>query len=176
MRVVVLGSGDLTKIPRHTAVRKNELEELIAGLGRLLAERGHELIIIPDRGVPTEVAKAYKKAGGPRLLGLVPLHDTEYGIEHIRANLPMLDEQVEANHWYDADGEIAASGDVCVIVGMSPGIMREFCVLKYHARYLGNRTKVMWFANTMSGKLPPEIGEEIPVTYVSSLKELEKHL
>ena len=176
MRVSVLGTGDLTKIPRFTNISKEKLKEIINTLGKLLAEKGHELIIIPDRGVPLEIAKVYKENRGKKLLGIVPVKDTQYGIDHIKKNLPLLDETLEVDHWYDADGEIAAAGDVCIVIGMSPGIMREITVLKFHYRYLKSQTKLIWLKNTLSSPIPKEIEEEIPIKYIDSIEELKEIL
>lgn len=168
-----MGTGDLTKIPRFTKVSKEKLEEIIRGLGKLIAEKGHELVIIPDRGIPSEVAKIYKESGGKKVCGVVPTKDKKYGIAHIRPYLHLLDKRIEVDSWYDADGEVAGAGDVCIVVGMSPGIMREVTVLKYHYRYLNSKTKLIWFKNTISSPIPKEIEEEIPIKYVTSVRELE---
>jgi hypothetical protein len=176
MRVTVLGTGDLTKIPRFTDISKEQLEELIQKIAKLLAEKGHEVVIIPDRGVPLEIAKLYKEQKGKKVLGVVPTKDKKYGTRHIEPNFPILDEKIEVDSWYDADGEIAAQGDVCIVIGISPGIMREIAVLKYHYRYLKSKTKLVWFKNTISSPIAKEIEEEIPINYITSVEELGKIL
>ncbi len=174
MKIVMLGTGDLTKIPRFTKISEEKLKKLIIDLGKLIAKKGHELVIIPDRGIPTEVAKVYKEKDGKKVYGLVPTKDQEYGVRHIEPYFHLLDEKIDVDSWYDADGKIASSGDVCIVVGMSPGIMREVTVLKYHYKYLESKTKVIWFKNTISSKIPKEIEEEIPITYIRSIRELKK--
>lgn len=173
MKVTILGTGDLTKIPRFTKISKEELKDLITNLGKLIAEKGHELVIIPDRGIPIEVAKIYKKHGGKKVYGVIPTKDKQYGTKYIKPYLSLVDERIEVDSWYDADGEIAASGDICIVVGMSPGIMREVTVLKYHYRYLNSKTKVVWFKNTISSLIPKEIEEEIPIIYINSINDLK---
>lgn len=174
MKVVVLGTGDLTKIPRHTSVKEEELGRLIEGVSGLLVKEGCELVIIPDRGIAVEVAKIYRKMGGKKVWGLVPTKDKKFGGKHIPPFLNLVDERIELDHWYDVDGEIAAAGDLCVVMGLSPGIMREVSVLKYHYRYLNCKTKVVWFRNTISQPLQKEIVEEIPIVYINSVGELKK--
>ena len=176
MRVVILGTGDLTKITRFTGITQEKLWEMIRNIADLLVKKGHEMVINPDRGIPLEMAKIYKEKKGKKLLGLVPTKDTRYGIDWIKDNLPLLDERIEVDDWYDVDGEVAASGDVCIVLGMSPGIMRDVTVLKYHYRYLNCKTKVIWFKNTLSNPIPKEIEEEIPITYIESVQELERFL
>ena len=141
-----------------------------------MAKKGHEIVIIPDKGIPAEVAKIYKENKGKKIYGVVPSKDKKFGTRHIEPYLYLLDEKIEVDSWYDADGEIAAQGDIDIIIGMSPGIMREFTVLKYHKKYLGNKTKVIWFKNTLNEPIQKEIEEEIPITYINSIEELEKLL
>ena len=176
MKISVLGTGDLTKIPRFTNITREELEKLITDLAKLIAKKGHELVIILDRGIPTEIAKLYKEAHGKKVYGIVPIKDKKYGVKHIQPYLYLLDKKIEVDSWYDADGGIAASGDICIVIGMSPGIMREVTVLKYHYRYLNSKTKVFWFRNTITSPVQKEIEEEIPINYITSIKELEKVL
>jgi len=176
MKISILGTGDLTKIPRHTKIKEKELRKLIECTAELIARKGHELVIVPDKGIPAEIARIYKEKGGKKVYGLIPVKDTKYGIEHLKPFLHLVDERIELDHWYDVDGEIAAAGKVCIVFGLSPGIIREVAVLKYHFKYLKCKTKVLWFKNTLSQKIPKEIEEEIPITYISSVKELEKFL
>lgn len=176
MKVVILGTGDMTKILRFTKVSESELKKLVDAVGKLIAEKGHELVIIPDRGIPTEVAKAYKRNKGRKVYGIIPVKDKKFGIKHLEPYLNLVDKKIEVEHWYDADGEIAASGEICIVIGLSPGIVREIAVLKYHYRYHNSKTKVFWFRNTISQEMPKEVEEEIPITYVNSVEELEKYL
>ncbi|MEW6295295.1 MAG: hypothetical protein AB1467_03285 [Candidatus Diapherotrites archaeon] len=176
MRVSVLGTGDITKIPRHTKIKERELRELIKGTAELIARKGHELVIVPDKGIPSEVARIYKEKGGRKVYGLVPVKDKKFGVKHLKPFLYLVDERIELDHWYDVDGEIAAAGKLCIVFGLSPGVIREIAVLKYHYKYLKCKTKVLWFKNTLSRKIPEEIEEEIPITYIPSVKELEKFL
>jgi hypothetical protein len=172
MKVAILGTGDMTKIPRYTDINEGTLRGMLYGTAKLLADRGHDIVIIPDRGIPTEIAQLYKSMGGRRVWGVIPVNDKTFGDRHIQPYLPLIDSRIEVDSWYDADGTIAAAGDVDVVFGMSPGIMREISVLKYHYRYKGSKTRVIWFGNTISQRLAKEIEEEIPVTYISSVDEL----
>lgn len=176
MRVSVLGTGDLTKVPRHTKISEEELKQLINDLGKLIAQKGHEIVVIPDRGIPVEVVKAYKENSGKKVYGIVPTKDKKYGTKHIEPYLKLIDDKIEVDSWYDANGEIAASGDVCIVIGMSLGIIVEVALLKYHYRYLKSKTKLIIFKNTLSTPIPQEIAEEIPITYINSLEELKQFL
>jgi hypothetical protein len=178
VRVSILGSGDIGKIIKYTSLKESDINEAIEGIAKLLADKGCEIVIIPDTGIPVEIAKKYKEYGGRKLLGMVPTKDKKYGIRHIEKNLGMLDEKIEVTDWYNADGEIAASGDYAICFGLSGGILREISVLKYHYKYLKCRTKLIMFRNAMSEKLPAELEEDLKgnLIYVNSVEELKQIL
>jgi len=120
-----------------------------------------------------EFAKAYKEAGGHKVTGIVPLLDKKFGVEHIREFIGILDETVDVKTWYEADGEIASFGDLCICIGLSPGSLVEICMMKYHAKFLDKKIPLIIFENTFSGKLPEEIKEQLyELTYVQRMDEL----
>ena len=173
MRVSVLGAGDESKILRYTELTEKETKELIRKIGKILAKKNAELIILPSRGVPYSVAKYYKKYGGKKIIGLIPSKDKRYGIKHIEEYIGIEDEKEELSSWYELNGEIASKGDYCIVIGFSPGVMTEICMLKYHYKYLGNDTKLIIFRNTISQQLPKEVEEDLKnLTYVYSVEEL----
>lgn len=174
MKVSILGCGDISKIWRHTDLSKEKVIELINSLSEVLAKKRVELVMLPARGVPYAVAEAYKKSDGEKVIGLVPSGDKKYGLGHIEKYLGIEDERVNLNSWYELNGEIGAKGDVCLVIGMSPGVMCEICMLKYHYKYLNSKTKLVIFRKTISEKLPEEVEEDLKeVHYVNSLEELE---
>lgn len=176
MKISLLGAGDITKISRHTDTSEQDLKKLIENLGKILAEKRHEIVIIPNKGIPLEISKIYKSRGGKKVIGVVPTQDKDYSLSHIQKFLPLIDEKLEVDSWYDADGKIAAFGDICISIGMSPGVMRALTALKFHYKYKNCKTKLIIFENTLSSPIQPEIQEEIPINYINSIKELEKFL
>jgi len=177
MKVSIIGSGDITKISRFTSLNEEQVKELIRKIGALLAKKGVELVILPSRGIPYEVAKVYKEHNGKKVIGLVPKSDTRYGIEHIKQYLNIADEQIDIGNWYTLNGEIAASGDLCICVGLSPGVMTEISMLKYHYKYLNCETRLIIFENTISEKLSKEVEEDLKnIYYIKTTDELEKLL
>jgi len=173
MRISLLGPGDLTKILRFTKLSEQEINKLIEDIGKLIAKKGHEIVIIPNKGIPLEITKAYKKNKGKRVYGIVPTKDKDFGISHIEPYLQFIDEKIEVDTWYEAASKIASSGEACIVVGLSPGVIRALAVIKFHYKYRASETKIILFKNTISSPLHPEIEEEIPITYISSIKELE---
>lgn len=177
MKISILGAGDRDKILRHAGLSEPELDSIIREVGALLAKLGAEIVIVPARGIPYEVAKAYKEAGGKKVIGLVPRDDKRYGIKHIEEYLQIADEEVNIGSWYDLNGEIASYGDAAICIGLSPGAMLDICFMKYHQKYLGSKTRLIIFKNTVSEKLPPELEEDLKgMVYIASVQELEKAL
>jgi len=172
-RVSILGSK-IEKVIKHTNLTREELRNLIKEIALFLLN--NEIVIVPDKGIPLEIAKIYKKNKGKKVIGLVPLEDRRYGIEHIKDYLPFVDEKVNLRDWYNVNGEIAGYSDYCIVVGLSPGVIIELGFLKYQYKYLKKKTKVFVFKNTISRKLHKEIEEEVPITYISSVDELRKEI
>ena len=178
MKVSILGAGDITKIHRFSGMSESEVKILIEDVGKLLARKKVELVIVPVRGIPYEVAKVYKENKGPKVIGAVPKDDKEYGIMHIEEYRHISDEEFNIGDWYDLNGRIAAKGDIAICIGMSGGTICDVAMLKYHYKYLGKKTKLIIFENTLSSKLPPELEEDLKgnLIYIKSVKELEKYL
>src|SRR3989338_386280 len=172
MKLSIIGSSTEI-ILKNSKITNEGLSTLMTGIATYLASLSAELIIVPDEGVPLEIAKFYKEAGGHKVTGIVPLWDKKFGIEHIMEFLGILDEKVDVKTWYEADGEIASFGDLCICIGLSPGSVVEICMMKYHAKFLGKKIPLVIFENTFSGKLPEEIKEQLyELTYVQRMDEL----
>ncbi|MCL4380930.1 hypothetical protein M1141_01500 [Candidatus Marsarchaeota archaeon] len=174
MKISIISTGDPSKIVKYSRMNAEELSQLSNDIGKLLAKKGHELILVPDKGLHTEIAEAYKKNKGKKIYGMIPKNDTKFGIDNTKPYIRLVDEKIEYEHWFDVDGEIAASGDICLAVGLSPGIMRQICALKYHYKFFNSKTKLIWFENTISQPIQKEIQEEVPIIYVNSISDLEQ--
>ncbi|MEM2974143.1 MAG: hypothetical protein QW112_00740 [Candidatus Micrarchaeia archaeon] len=157
MKVSILGAGDVTKIHRFGKVSEEEARQLLDEVGMIIARKGMDLVCVPARGIPYEVAKAYRAAGGRKVIGVVPRDDKRYGIKHIQDYMDIMDEEINIGNWYDLNGEIAAQGDFAVCIGMSSGAMIDIAMMKYHYKYLGSKTRIIIFENTISQRLPKEI-------------------
>jgi len=178
MKVSILGVGRPERILGYTVMTEKELQKLVFDVAEYLAKKGYEIVIAPDKGIPLEVAKAYKAFGGKKVYGMVPVNDKKYGTKHIEGNLKFIDERIEVNDWYDVNGEIAAAGEFAICIGLSAGIMTEIAILKYHYKFFNIKTKVIMFANTMTTRLPKEIEEDLKgnLIYVNSVTDMKKYL
>jgi len=179
MKVSILGAGDISKISRYTKLSEEEIKKLIEDLAILLVKKEAEIIIVPARDIPYEVAKIYKQNGGKKVIGVIPKEDKEYGIMHIQEYLHISDEEINIGNWYDLNGKIAAQGDYAICIGLSAGALCDIAMLKYHYKYLNKTTKLFVFKNTISKPLHKELEEDLKgnleyITKVSQLKRLLK--
>jgi hypothetical protein len=172
MRCVLLGPSDISKIARFGKIK--DTQSYIKEMGKLLARYIEELIITPDYGIYLEIAKAYKKAGGKKLIGMFP-EDERFGTKQLKENFKFCDETRSIKgDWYKLGAEITIQGEIVICTGYSPGVMIELSYLKYMQKYLKKGDKILIDSRTISNRLFPEIEEEIKnIKYFSSNEELE---
>jgi hypothetical protein len=178
MKITILGVGDVEDILDNSKIGKEKLERLIEELAEFLAHKKHEIIIQPAKGIPYEIASKYKKKGGKKVIGAVSPNCPYYGkfYDLITGKYRNIcDEFQEFHSWYDVDGNLATSGDATLCLGFSTGVLTEICEMKYNIKYLGRKTKLFIFKNTISRVLK-EIKPDLQAVYISSVKELEKEL
>lgn len=178
MKIAILGVGDVEDILDNAKITKEELERLIDELAEFLAEKNHKIIISPAKGIPYELAVKYKEKGGKKVIGVVAPNCPYYGkfYDLITSEYRgICDEFKEFHSWYDIDGNIATLGDATICVGFSTGVLAEICEMKYNIKYLGRKTKLFIFKNTISRVLK-EIKPDLQAIYISSVKQLEESL
>ena len=56
--------------------------------------------------------------------------------------------------------------------GLSPGTLVEIAYTKYHKKYLGRNIPILLDERTISGRLNPEVENEVDLRYFSSAEEL----
>ena len=179
MKITIIGSGDLEKIEKFGKVSKNNLIELLEDVAKLLVNLNCEIIILPAQGIPYEFAKLYKKFGGKKVNGVIPVKCNFYGEytdKIIGSYLDIIDEKIEFDSWYDVDGNIATLGDATICFGLSSGVMAEISLMKYNLLYKKRKTKLFIFENIISNRLAKEIEVDINLDYVSGVDELAEKL
>lgn len=179
MKITIIGTGDIDIIHKNTKVSKRKLEKLLKDIAKLLVDIGAEIIILPARGIPYEFAKLYKKFGGKKVHGMIPIKCPFYGEKTkyiIGDYLDVIDKKINFNSWYDVDGNIATMGDYTICFGLSAGAMAEISEMKYNLMYKGRKTKLIIFKNTVSRTLHKEVEVDIKPVYIDSVSELKKIL
>jgi hypothetical protein len=175
MRISLLGPGDVGRIVECGKLTKHELDNLVKGVGALLASKGVEVVLVPAKGIGFLIAQEYKKNKGKKIIGAVPRDDKEYGIAHIEKYLSIMDEEINIGDWYDLNGRIASLSDIALCVGFGCGTMCDIAMLKYQYKYNNSKTKLVIFENTISRKLHKEIEADLKeIYYINSVEELGK--
>ena len=174
----IIGTGDASKIKRYTNLNLDQFKTILIRLADILAKSGDSIMIIPDTGVPLELAKIYKQKGGAEVIGIVPTTDMEYGIKHIEKNLGIIDKKVEVNSWHQAAPRLIYNSDIVICLGISSGTLIDLGYVKYNLKWKPKKVqKVFVFRNMISG-LPRELEEDLkPVlVYINQPEELLKYL
>lgn len=173
LRVSIIGPSDPWYICRHTRLTRNTVITLTEQVGKLLAKHNAEMIFVPDTGVAHFVAKAYKKAGGPKVIGLIPKDPEPFGVRHLEPQMNVVDEVNELTDWYHITGKICQEGDFVICIGMSPGTMAELSWMKFYWSFFGIDKRVVVFLNTLSNPIPSEVEEGLWLVYIDSVEQLE---
>ena len=173
MKVSLLGTSQKENLLQND-LTKESLDLLLEDIAQILADNCKEVFVVPQEGVYFELAMRYKEKGGKKVTGMVPSGDEKYGIDHIKDNLDKIDNRIDLKDWYWLNGEIASKGDIAIVLGYSGGVFSDLSFLKYHRKFLGNKTKVVIFENTVSQRLPKEFERDIgDVNYIKNSEELE---
>ena len=166
MRVGIIGptAVDVTAIAAglDPAVCKRTAQA--AGEG--LARRDYTVVLVPDRGVALLAAQAYRAAGGPRLIGIIPHGGTsaQAATTCCENNRHLCHETVEDLTWTEQHERMCQLADVLLCIGMSCGTIAEVAWTKW----VGN-TPVVVIRPLVSG-IPPEVLAETDVHWVTDLE------
>src|SRR3989338_5074856 len=131
MRISLIGPGDIDyHFHQMLGISQNDLDESIKVIGKELAESGAEIVLLPDRGICFEIAKAYKEAGGEKVIGTIPLDDVDFGIKHLQKysdtlvnGKKLFDQFINTGTWYKQDLTCSLYGDKILFLGATLGSM-----------------------------------------------------
>jgi hypothetical protein len=170
---LIAGPTDRTKIFRFGNISKEEYPTFLKERGRVLAENLSQINLIPDDGVPLDIAKAYKRAGGKLVVGYIP----KGGYTALERYFNLCDkiEEFDAG-WSGLNTCLSLRGDLITVFGLSPGTLVEIAYTKYHKKYLGREIPILVDKRTINGTFSPELLDELTLQYFSSNNELNKIL
>ncbi len=164
MRISLIGAGNVEwHFEGLLGIDRGKFDKSLDGIAQALL--GHEITLLPDRGVCFEVAKVFKKLGGGKVYGTVPLSDKDFGIEHLKdcmaaeidvdgKKVKVFDEMIDTKDWYRENMQHCLFGDVVLMLGNSLGTMGELAYGFYLYKLFGGAKKEV----EVSGKkLHPEI-------------------
>jgi predicted Rossmann-fold nucleotide-binding protein len=168
VRVAVIGPSDIGRVARAAGADPGRIEAAAAEAGRLLAAAGHELVVCPDRGVPVIAARAYRAAGGRRILGLIPASgDSAPGsISRVERHSALCDEADRSLTWYEQHARIVRDSDAMICLGLSCGTACEIAWTKWTKRI------PVYVLDGLGSAVPPEIGAETEIRRRGALSEI----
>lgn len=170
---LVAGPTDKTKLFRFGNISSDEYLTFIEERARVLVKYISQINIIPDDGVPLDIARAYKNLGGENVVGYIP----KGGIKELEKYFSYCDRIEEFDlGWSGLNTCLSLKGDIVTVFGLSPGTLVELAYTKYHKKYLDRVVPVIIDRTTIDGNMPPELTDEIDMKYFSTNDELVKIL
>lgn len=173
LKSLIIGPTDKTKVLRYGSILPENYGLYTKEIGRVLAKNISQLSIIPDEGIPLDLAKAYKRFGGKKVVGNIP----KEGYKNIEQYFQFCDEIEELNGgWTTLNTCLSLKNDLIIGAWLSPGTIVEIAYTKYHNKYLGKKIPILFDKRTISRELPKELEEEVFLTYFKSADQLDELL
>jgi len=170
---LIAGPTDKTKIFRFGYISPDEYQFFIEERAGVLAKHISQINIIPDDGIPLDIARAYKNLGGENVVGYIP----KGGIRELEKYFSYCDKIEEFDlGWSGLNTCLSLKGDIITVFGLSPGTLVEVAYTKYHKKYLDRVVPVIIDRTTIDGNISPELTDEINIKYFSTNDELAKIL
>ncbi len=165
MRIGIIGPTDIGLTSRAAGLDPAVCERTATAAGEGLAQRGHTLLVVPDRGVALLAAQAYRAAGGARLIGIIPHGGTsaQAATSCCEAHRYFCHETVEELRWTEQHERICQLSDVLLCIGLSCGTLAEIAWTKW----VGGTPAVV-IRPLVSG-IPPEVQAETDLHWVEDL-------
>ncbi|MCX6354285.1 MAG: hypothetical protein NTZ78_05200 [Candidatus Aureabacteria bacterium] len=168
MRIAIIGPSNIDKVALAVGIAPDRIREAAAEAGRMLAVSGHELIVVPDQGVPVIAAGAYREAGGKNISGLIPTsgHSAKGSTTRVQRNKILCDDSRDDLTWCEQHSRLVELADAMVCVGLSCGTICEIAWTKW------TRKIPVYILRSLSTRVPPEIEAETDLRYRDSIGEI----
>ena len=169
LSALLIGPTDKTKIFRFGKIDRESYEQYKEEVGKVLAANLSTVYLIPDEGIPLDFAKSYKQFGGGEVVGALP----KGGCDVLENYFQFCDRTEEVDGgWTVLNTCLSLRSRLMIGFGLSPGTLVEIAYSKYHKRYLGRNIPILLDERTISGRLNPEIEEEVDLIYFNSAEGL----
>jgi len=143
-------------------------KEKITEVAKIIANSGHEIIIVPHKKSSSEFfGQEYIKYGGKKVYSIVPLEDTEYGFDYLNLNIG---EQINCGIWRESARRLNKETDALLCLGYASGVLIEIGYTKWI-----KPKPVYIIKELVSVKLPKEFDNRLDLRYVS-IKGIGKKL
>ena len=165
MRIGIIGPTNILLTATAAGLDPAACANAARAAGEGLARRGHELLVVPDRGVALLAAEAYRAAGGRRLIGIFPRGGTDIqdALTECDEHRSLCHETIEGLNWTEQHERICQLSEALLCIGLSCGTVAEIAWTKW----VGHRPVVV-IRPLVSG-MPPEIAAETELIWVEDL-------
>ena len=144
----------------------------IHSIAQFLNDHFDAIGVLPDIGVPLDVAKALYDIPGrtTKIFGYYP----KYGnTPTITENLSICDEAVEINGgWAEMNTQPSKNFDVMLCLGLSAGVFTEIAHTKVHRLWSNKTVYVLIDERVVSSHLNAELESDVTVMYFNSEETL----
>ena len=166
MRIAIIGPTNVPKVAAAAGLKTVAYQRCVTEAARELARRGHDLVVVPDRGIGLWAAEVYHRAGGAKLIGLIPSGGTgiQKDTSQCHEHRHLCDVVIDDLTWTEQFPRICRMADIMLCIGLSCGTIGEMVWTKW----MGGPTVVV-IEPLISG-IPPEILAETDVRLVADLE------
>ncbi len=173
LSALLIGPTDKTKIFRFGKIPRSDYDQYKEEVGKVLAANLSTVYLIPDEGVPLDLAKSYKQFGGQDVVGALP----RGGCNVLEKYFQFCDRTEEVDGgWTVLNTCLSLRTGLMIGFGLSPGTLVEIAYSKYHKKYLGKNIPILLDERTISGRLNPELEDEVDLRYFNSAEKLNQFL
>ena len=169
---LLAGPTDKTKLFRFGSIAQVNYQSYLLQMGLTLGRNLDWVDIIPDRGVPLDLAREYRSTGG-YVIGHIPQGECA-SLEPYFGECDKIEEH--NGGWSSLNTCLSLKSGLVIVTGLSPGTFVEISYTKYHRLYLGREIPVLIDSRTTSSRLPPELEDELNVYYFDTESNLENLL
>lgn len=178
LKVGIIGPTNIPKLSKLTKKPASFFLQKTGEIGKILAEIGCELWVNSDKGMAVNIASAYKKNGGKKLVILYPAKGEPWPNKHAKPYIKYADELRKEPNWFWTNYNVTALPDICICVGLSAGTLSELAYIKWNYKLKRGKLKKLIAVRELlrDKKLPPEIETDIKkiLVYVNGTRELRQ--
>jgi len=180
LKIGIIGPTNIKKLSKLTKKPASFFLDKAQEIGEILATIPCELWINSDKGIAFQIARAYKKNKGKKLVILYPAKGRPWPKKHTEIYKKFADKLRKEENWFWTNYNVIDKPDICICVGLSSGTLSELAYIKWNYQFKRERPKKLIAIRELlrDKKLPPEIEVEIKkiITYLNTTTDLEKFL
>ena len=113
-------------------ISKQDLEEEIKQISKVLKETNSTLEFLPDKGIAFDIGIEYKLQGGKKIIATAPLSDKKVGIAHLKKyidfkidNKKLINKLQDGGDWAKTNQVKGLFGDAILYLGNTFGTQME---------------------------------------------------